>query len=116
MASEGGGLPGDRLQKNPRKTLQAASTHSKSISVNAVKSKIRDVTRVLEHAQDLPMDVRIEKQRALVGYKQDLEKAQKTKERQRMIKKYHMVRFFGSSCLSIFFHTHIATTLTILSF
>ncbi|KAL8762774.1 MAG: hypothetical protein Q9203_007540 [Teloschistes exilis] len=67
---------------------------SKSISVNAIKSKIRDVTRVLEHAQDLPMDVRIEKQRALIGYKQDLEKARKTKERQRMIKKYHMVRFF----------------------
>ncbi|KAL8667307.1 MAG: hypothetical protein Q9202_000880 [Teloschistes flavicans] len=59
-----------------------------------MKSKIRDVTRVLEHAQDLPMDVRIEKERALAAYKQDLDKAQRTKERQRMIKKYHMVRFF----------------------
>ncbi|KAL9576143.1 MAG: hypothetical protein Q9212_007346 [Teloschistes hypoglaucus] len=94
MASEGEELARGQPKKKQRKTPQAASMHSKSISVNAVKSKIRDVSRVLDHAQDLPMDVRIEKQRALVGYKQDLEKAQKAKERQRMIKKYHMVRFF----------------------
>ncbi|KAL8948358.1 MAG: hypothetical protein Q9222_005454 [Ikaeria aurantiellina] len=67
---------------------------SSSVSVNALKTKIRDVTRVLQHAQDLPLDIRIEKERALAGYKQDLEKAQTEKERQRMIKKYHMVRFF----------------------
>lgn len=115
MASEGGELASGRPQKKQRKTPQAESMHSKTISVNAIKSKIRDVTRVLEHAQDLPMDVRIEKQRALVGYKQDLEKAQKTKERQRMIKKYHMVRFFGSSYLFIV-HNHISTTLTIMFF
>lgn len=85
-----------RPHRKERKPPQAPS-HSSSVSVNALKSKIRDVTRVLKHAQDLPLDVRIEKERALAGYTQDLEKAKNEKERQRMIKKYHMVRFFGAS-------------------
>ncbi|KAL8924780.1 MAG: hypothetical protein Q9208_003870 [Pyrenodesmia sp. 3 TL-2023] len=83
----------------PHKRKGPAASHpnavnSTSISVNALKSKIRDVRRVLEHAQKLPLDVRIEKERALAGYSQDLEKAENEKETQRMIKKYHMVRFF----------------------
>ncbi|KAL8699709.1 MAG: hypothetical protein Q9201_005851 [Fulgogasparrea decipioides] len=80
--------------KKARRTAQEAPRYSNSMSVNALKSKIRDVTRVLEHAQTLPMDVRIEKERALAGYRQDLEKANNEREKQRMIKKYHMVRFF----------------------
>lgn len=75
--------------------VQTSNTQSSSVSVNALKSKIRDVNRVLEHAQRLPLEVRIEKERALAGYRQDLEKAQHEKEKQRMIKRYHMVRFFG---------------------
>ena len=80
-----------------KKATQAshkAPVRANSVSVHVLKSKIRDVTRLLGHAQDLPLDVRIEKQRALAGYKQDLDKAQREKERQRIIKKYHMVRFF----------------------
>lgn len=89
-------IKGPPQKKKPR-VLQSAPVHSTSTSVNALKSNIRSVSRVLEHAQNLPLDVRIEKERALAGYKQDLEKAQHEKERQRMIKKYHMVRFFGQS-------------------
>lgn len=81
--------------------VQLYSTRSSSASVNALKSKIRDVKRVLEHARNLPLEVRIEKERALAGYRQDLEEAEHEKERQRMIKRYHMVRFFGrSQCCS----------------
>ena len=65
-----------------------------SISINSTKSKIRDVRRVLEHSQDLPPGVRIEKERALSGYKQDLEKVIEDKKRNEIIGKYHMVRFF----------------------
>ncbi|KAL8757061.1 MAG: hypothetical protein Q9199_002502 [Rusavskia elegans] len=86
-----------RPQKKKPRVSQSAPVHSTSTSVNALKSNIRSVSRVLEHAQNLPLDVRIEKERALAGYKQDLDKAQHEKERQRMIKKYHMVRFFGQS-------------------
>ncbi|KAL8773011.1 MAG: hypothetical protein Q9209_002031 [Squamulea sp. 1 TL-2023] len=83
-----------RTQKKKSKSSQTAPVHSNSASVNALKSNIRSVSRVLEYSQNLPLDVRIEKERALASYKQDLEKARHEKERQRMIKKYHMVRFF----------------------
>ncbi|KAL8933151.1 MAG: hypothetical protein Q9216_006498 [Gyalolechia sp. 2 TL-2023] len=86
--------PKTKSHKTRRGTSKAAPAESASVSVNALKSKIRDVTRLLEHAHDLPLEVRIEKERALAGYRQDLEKAQYEKERQRMIKRYHMVRFF----------------------
>lgn len=68
---------------------------SKRASINGIKSKIRDLTRMLNHAQNLPAGVRIEKERALVGYQQDLEKTKAEQHRQHMVKKYHMVRFFG---------------------
>lgn len=64
-------------------------------SVNAVKKRIRDVTRLLSKGDDLPADVRLENERALAAYKQELAEADEEKVRQRMIKKYHMVRFFG---------------------
>lgn len=66
-------------------------------SVNAVKKRIRDVTRLLQRAEDMPADVKLENERALAAYKQELAEADMEKVRQRMIKKYHMVRFFGKS-------------------
>lgn len=66
-------------------------------SVNALKSKIRDLSRVLDHDEHLPAGVRIEKERALTGYKQDLDNAEEEKRKQALIKRYHMVRFFGES-------------------
>ncbi|TGO07057.1 hypothetical protein BTUL_0338g00010 [Botrytis tulipae] len=63
-------------------------------SVNTIKKKIRDITRKLERAQDLPADVRAEDERALAAYQQELASAEAEKIRQKMIKKYHMVRFF----------------------
>lgn len=66
-------------------------------SVNAVKKRIRDVTRLLARSEDLPADVRLENERALAAYQQELNAADEEKTRQRMIKKYHMVRFFGKS-------------------
>jgi len=63
-------------------------------SVNAIKKRIRDVSRRLERAEDLPATVRIEDERALAAYEQELAGAHAEKVRQKMIKKYHMVRFF----------------------
>lgn len=70
-------------------------------SVNQLKSKIRDLTRALEHSDHLPAGVRIEKERALAGYKQDVEKIHEDKRKNELIKKYHMVRFFGGSFLAL---------------
>lgn len=64
-------------------------------SVNDIKRRIRDVTRRLERVEDLPANVRIEDERALAAYQQELAAAEAEKTRQKMIKRYHMVRFFG---------------------
>ena len=43
----------------------------------------------------MPADVRLSNERALKAYQQDLLAAEQERRRQKMIKKYHMVRFFG---------------------
>ncbi len=83
-------VPRKRLPKRPRRDEAPLSA-----SVNHIKGKLRDVTRTLERSKNLPADVRVEKERALAGYKLDLESAETGKRKQQMIKKYHMVRFFG---------------------
>ena len=72
----------------PRKQVHASS-------VNAVKKHIRDVSRRLQRSQNLPADVRVDSERALAGYQQELAAAAEEKTRQKIIKRYHMVRFFG---------------------
>ena len=90
----------DHPSKRP-KSNEFAPPSTKSASVNQLKSKIRDLTRALEHSDHLPVGVRIEKERALAGYKQDVEKILDGKRRKEFIKKYHMVRFFGRSFLAL---------------
>ncbi|KAL3425980.1 rRNA-processing protein efg1 [Phlyctema vagabunda] len=81
--------------KKLRKSEPAAfKKQAHASSVNAIKKRIRDVTRRLERSEDLPANVRIEDERALAAYQQDLAAADAEKIRQKMIKKYHMVRFF----------------------
>ena len=77
-----------------KKQSVAPQSLSNTKAINPIKSKIRDLTRLLAHSGHLPAGVRIEKERALAGYKQDLEHALMEKHRHRMISKYHMVRFF----------------------
>lgn len=87
-----------------RKKPNAAFHDSRIPSVAPLKSKIHDLKRALQHNERMPADVRIEKERALAGYKQDLESAEKEKQKQVMIGRYHMVRFFGKSdldCITI---------------
>ena len=82
-----------------QKSKDFAHPAAKTASVNQLKSKIRDLTRALDHSDHLPAGVRIEKERALAGYKQDVEKIHEDKRKNDLIKKYHMVRFFGGSRL-----------------
>ena len=81
--------------KRQRSSPYDNGAHPSFRSTNALKSKVRDLTRLLDHSKDLPANVRVEKERALVGYRADLEYAQDEKRRSDMIKRYHMVRFFG---------------------
>lgn len=64
-------------------------------SVNRIKSKIRDLTRLLRRPENLPADVQVLQERALAGYRQALEQIEGEKRKSQMIGKYHMVRFFG---------------------
>ena len=82
----------NHTQKRARRFEQ---DNSNPASVNQLKRKIRNITRLLAHASNLPADVRIENERALAGYKQDLEVVEDGRRKAKMIKKYHMVRFFG---------------------
>lgn len=83
-----------RLRRNDsRPSLPKRQAHASS--VNAIKTNIRNVKRRLQRSDDLPADVKAEDERALVVYEQELKAAEDEKIRQAMIKKYHMVRFFG---------------------
>jgi len=97
-------VPGSKPtpSKKPRQT--EASVYRKQVhasSVNAIKKRIRDVTRRLERADDLPANVRVDDERALTAYQQELAAADAEKSRQKMIKRYHMVRFFGMNYKNI---------------
>lgn len=88
--------------KRPRRTeppIYKKQAHASS--VNAIKKRIRDVTRKLERSEDLPANVRNEDERALAAYQQELAAAEAEKVRQKMIKRYHMVRFFGMAILPL---------------
>lgn len=89
---DGPGTSSAKRQHKPSKTTPHTSNKH---SINLLKSQIRTLTRSLDHNDDLPAGVRIEKERALAGYRQDLEDAEHEKRRQAIISRYHMVRFFG---------------------
>ncbi|MCJ1307330.1 18S rRNA maturation protein [Agyrium rufum] len=77
-----------------RKEAYNADLTSKPSSTSLLKTKIRDLTRHLEHARNMPAGLRVEKERALAGYRGDLRKLEEENHRKKMIGKYHMVRFF----------------------
>ncbi|KAH9222679.1 hypothetical protein DL95DRAFT_325640 [Leptodontidium sp. 2 PMI_412] len=90
-------IPGSQPKpaKKPRKfepPVYKKQAHASS--VNAIKKRIRDVTRRLERSENAPADKKLEDERALAAYQQELASAEAEKIRQKMIKKYHMVRFF----------------------
>lgn len=91
-----------RPAKKPR-NAEPARKQLHASSVNAIKKKIRDVSRRLEKSENLPADVRVQDERALATYEQELAEAETEKARQKMIKKYHMVRFFGTWYYSCFY-------------
>lgn len=78
-----------------QKKKHAASDGSRT-SVTAVKKRRRDLRRLLEHSEKLPAGVRIGYERELVSCDAEIEAAAEQARRSQLIKKYHMVRFFGT--------------------
>ena len=86
--------PKSHDQKNSR-SKKADEPYKNFTPINALKSKIRSISRVLAKPDKLPANVMVEKARALVGFQHDLAEAEAAKAKRNMIRKYHMVRFFG---------------------
>ncbi|KKK19040.1 hypothetical protein ARAM_004393 [Aspergillus rambellii] len=91
-----------RAPSRKRIHLQAAARenpNNKYPSVNELKRRIRDVKRLLKRA-DLPADARIVQERALAGYEKDLADETRRRDRSKVIKKYHFVRFLDRKTAS----------------
>ncbi|RKF71207.1 rRNA-processing protein efg1 [Golovinomyces cichoracearum] len=86
---------GSKPSKKPRRKeiTQIPKQHSPS-SINAIKKRLRDVNRRLERSDKISAEIRAQDERAREAYQQELAVAEAEKRRQRMIKKYHMVKFF----------------------
>ncbi|KAL4937767.1 hypothetical protein BDV06DRAFT_215629 [Aspergillus oleicola] len=79
--------------RKPNPTDRTTGTEAKEYpSINDLKRRIRDSKRLL-NKPDLPADKRIIQERALKGYEKELADEEKRRDRSRMIKKYHFVRF-----------------------
>ena len=91
---------GRKRKRRKADTAEAASRKShprpKKIAVNPIKNRIRDLRRQLQNV-DIAANVRVGHERELANMEQELMKAEIEKEKNEMIKKYHMVRFFGEA-------------------
>ena len=63
-------------------------------TLSSLKRQVRDIRRLLNGSETLPETIRVEKERALAAYTQSMDEIYHSRQRQQMIKKYHMVRFF----------------------
>lgn len=82
----------------PPQKRQKTHYNARTKSVTTLKKLIRDHARLLSRENsNLTADGRLEKERALAAYNLELKNATRNKKEQDMAKKYHMVRFFGSS-------------------
>lgn len=103
---------GARNHNGPRhhKRPTVSSDISTTTSTNALKSRIRDLKRLLVHVENveghkMSAGMRVERERELEACEHELkEKVEQTREaeyRTKIIGKYHQVRFFGKSALHL---------------
>ena len=67
----------------------------KKRALRPIKNRIRDLQRLLQNVEKLSANIRAERERELDACCYDLAKTKAEMRRQDIIKKYHMVRFFG---------------------
>ncbi|RKF55489.1 rRNA-processing protein efg1 [Erysiphe neolycopersici] len=88
---------GNNPKPSKKRRLQEPTSYIKKpspSSINAIKKKLRDVNRRLSRSETISAEIRVEYERARDAYHLELNAITAEKLRQRMIKKYHMVRFF----------------------
>ncbi len=90
----------DADQRGPAKKMHKKSKHNKhsagSDSIGGIKKRVRTIERRFQKGKDsIPQNVLQELERELSALHKRIVEIQDDKQRQVMIKKYHMVRFFG---------------------
>ena len=63
--------------------------------LNWVKKRARTIERRFKTGQNMPANIQNDLERELAHHQQKIEEIADEKRRKQMIKKYHMVRFFG---------------------
>lgn len=95
-----------RGQKRGYNQSNASHDEPKADSTSALKSRIRDLRRLLDHVDKdlkhkMPAGVRIERERELATCEHELAEKQAAEReaefRNKIIGKYHHIRFFGQS-------------------
>ncbi|KAK8221387.1 hypothetical protein IWZ01DRAFT_537297 [Phyllosticta capitalensis] len=90
-----GPTPYHKKQKTGGPGKQHPKYQPKKFSLNPLKDKIRDLRRQLSrNGEDMPANVRVEKERELASKEHELWVAQGERLKQDMIPKYHKARFF----------------------
>lgn len=84
--------PSHQNSKNKKKN---GPSKEKPTSISWVKKRARTIERRLNHKDSLPANVKHDLEKELDHHKQKLDDFADSRKRQSMIKKYHMVRFFG---------------------
>lgn len=88
-------IPQEPRHKKPKPSnLTGKTAYKKAHTVNDLKSRIRSLRRLLEHNDDLPATIRVEKERALQSAQHELAETERAKKRSEMIGRWHKVRFF----------------------
>lgn len=64
-------------------------------SLDDLKKEIQHATQLLDESPSLPANKRVELERAVAARRYDLAVLEYERRKQKMIKKYHKIRFFG---------------------
>lgn len=80
-------------KKRPQKVTRSTKDGSQLTSKSKLKKKLRDIERTLRK-ENLPVNIRVEKERAVKALKLELEEKEMELKAATIIKKYRMIRFF----------------------
>lgn len=82
-------------QNRPHKKQKLSKHKAKEGTVNWAKKRARTIERLFQKDENLPIDVKRELERELASHRQTVDRFSSEKTRKEMIKRYHMIRFFG---------------------
>jgi len=86
-------------QQGSNSKKKKSTEKAKPTSMNWVKKRVRTIERRLAIKDGLPANVRYELEKELDHHKSKISDLADHKKRRDVIKKYHMVRFFGECLL-----------------